>query len=199
MIVLSLVSTCLLAVQPDMSMMRKMAEKQLKENDPVSYDVYKEKALAIKADVYNSHRIRMKILYLTSQSVPSEHFINIAHEAAESGIDVEIQPLLRGIDSLTAGYIEGYKRSMAKLSYGEQDAVRKIGAPMKVVPSLFKSLNVQTVPVLVIAKCTSSKPNLDDCAVKVIGRGTTSLRAIAIHAGLGDSARDLLRATYEMD
>lgn len=194
-----MIAATLCANEPDFSNVRKMAEKQLKETNPKSYEVYKQKMSEAVGDFKKANRTRIKIFYLTSETVPPEHFIKIASEAAATGLDVEVQPLLRGIGNDLVNVLNGYRRAIENLPQQKAEGIAEIGVSMKIAPTFFQELHADRVPVIAIAKCTGSAPNSDDCSVKLVGRGTTTLMAIAIHSGSGQSAEELLEAAYAME
>ncbi len=191
-------TTLLFGVQNDANM-RKLAEKQLEKNDPKGYEVYKKKMLQARDDLRWQKRTRVKILYLTSHSVPADHFIKLAKEAANSGLDVEIQPIMRGFGASNnlLVLLEGYRKSMELLGEADREKVVKIGVPMKMAPKLFDDLNAKMAPLIAVSKCIDSKPTLENCSVKFIATGATTLSAMAEKAGVGDSAQELIKAAYD--
>lgn len=195
MMILVLAGSLLSADRPDTGFLEKMALERLQKSDEASYKAYQTNLKAQTEARKDELRAHIAIIYLTSSSVPGEHFIKIADEAASVGIeDIRVYPLVRGIDKGLKGLVFGFQGELKDLTPGHREQVLKIGAPLRVSPALFTALDVKQVPAIAIGVCQGRKVSMKECDIRVLARGMTTLGRMAQEYGVGDSADELIKA-----
>lgn len=181
--------------RPDTGFLQKMALDRLQKSDEASYRVYQESHKTQMEASKEETRAHIAIIYLTSSSVPGEHFIKIADEAASAGIeDVRVYPLVRGIDKGLKALVSGFHGELKDLTPGHRERVLRMGAPLRVSPSLFTALDIKEVPAIAIGICQGRRVSMKACDIKVLARGVTTLGRMAQEYGAGDSAGELIKA-----
>lgn len=160
-------------------------EYMLKAQNPKAYKAYADTK---KRKEYIEKKLKtpyFALIYLTSSSVPPEHFIKTALEVGQlNGIDVITMPMMRGMNDSLKNQVEGYRSAMKNYTPKRKDIISQASDKLRLSPALFKVLKVESVPVMVTAKCVGGVPSPERCEIYYVARGETTLSAMALKAGL---------------
>lgn len=174
-----------------------MAASALKRADVQQYEAYE--TLKEERDVLvdsSKHAYKM-IIYFTSITVPSEHYIQIIKESVRSDLNVTVHPVVRGLDKRLFSSLQGYREALETMTPGMRKRVEAAGGKVRVTPKLFQMLNITKVPAIALAECAQPIPSHQWCDVKVFAVGETTLTRMAEASGTGESARELYSKVWK--
>jgi hypothetical protein len=163
----------------------KMLGYMLKAQNPKAYESYQE-TLQRKKDREKVLKTPYLVLvYLTSSSVPPEHFIKTALDVGQlKEANVTIMPMMQGMNDSLQGQVQGYRNAMQSYTPKRREIISNASNKMRLTPTLFEALNVDAVPVMVTAKCVGGIPSPERCEIYYVARGETTLEAMALKAAL---------------